>query len=77
MKLANLTDKLITVNVPSVGFISVLAHGLADFPDEEAWRGKANGLVEAVEKKVKPEKVEEVPIQKKTIKKEKHVDSWK
>ena len=77
MKLANLTNKLVTVNVPGVGFISVSANGLADFPDEEAWRGKANGLVEAVEKK--PEKVvmpEAPKIQKKMTKKGKYVDSW-
>ena len=68
MKLANLSGKLITVNVPSVGFISVSAYGVADFPDEEAWRGKANGLVEAVEKKIV---MPVSKVQKKTTKRKK------
>jgi len=68
MKLANLSGKLITVNVPSVGFISVPAYGVSDFPDEEAWRGKANGLVEAVEKKIV---MPVSKVQKKTTKRKK------
>lgn len=63
MKLLNPSNRLITVNVPNVGLISVMSKCVADFSDAEAWRGKAHGLVEAVE--VKPSLPKP---QKKTIK---------